>query len=57
MLKVGVVGALLGALYAATHSLFFCVVLHMLLDLGGLHMGSLIAADDAHDGSTNVDNS
>ncbi len=57
MLKVGVVGALLGALYAATHSLFFCVVLHVLLDLGGLHMGSLIAADDARDGSTNVDNS
>jgi CAAX protease family protein len=47
MLRVGLVGLLLGILYAATESLFFPVVLHVLLDLGALNRGGRIASDDA----------
>lgn len=46
MIRVGLVGLLLGVVYAATASLFFPVVLHMLLDLGALSMGGIIASDD-----------
>lgn len=46
MIRVGAVGLLLGIAYAATGSLFFPVVLHILLDLGALNMGDIIPSDD-----------
>lgn len=45
MLRVAAVGALLGIAYAATGSLFFPAVLHILLDLGALYMDALVPDD------------
>jgi membrane protease YdiL (CAAX protease family) len=45
MLRVGFVGMLLGLTYVATDSLFFPIMLHILLDLGGLLMDEIVPAD------------
>lgn len=46
VLRVGVVGALLGIVYAATDNLAACVALHAFLDLGALRLGDYVPADD-----------
>jgi len=45
MLRVGFVGLLLGLAFMATDSLFFPIMLHVLLDLGGLLMDEIVPAD------------
>ena len=46
VIRVGIVGLLLGIVYAVTGSLFFPAVLHVLLDLGALSMGDIVPSDD-----------
>ena len=46
VVRVGIVGLLFAVAYAATDSLFFPVVLHVLLDLGALNMTDVVASDD-----------
>jgi len=47
MLRVGIVGAILGTIMVFTHSLVFCIALHAMLDLGALRMGDIVAPDGA----------
>lgn len=49
MLRVAVIGAILGIVYAATHSLLYCMALHAFLDLGALKMGAYVPADEPGD--------
>lgn len=46
MLRVAVVGAILGIVFAVTSNLIYCMALHALLDLGALRMGAFVPADD-----------
>jgi len=55
MLRVGVVGAILGAVMVVTHSLIFCIALHAMLDLGALRMGDIVAPDSAPNTSSDMD--
>lgn len=50
VVRVSVVGLLLGIAYATTGSLFFPVVLHILLDLGALNMADIVPSDDQRAG-------
>jgi hypothetical protein len=48
MIRVGFIGVMLGLAFVATNSLFFPIVLHVLLDLGGLVMDEIVPADAKH---------
>lgn len=45
VIRVGIVGCILGVVYAVTDNLIWCIALHTFLDLGALRMGELVPAD------------
>jgi hypothetical protein len=45
MIRVGFVGLLFGLVFIVTDSLFFPIMLHILLDLGGLVLDEIVPAD------------
>jgi membrane protease YdiL (CAAX protease family) len=55
MLRVGIVGAILGTIMVMTQSLVFCIALHAVLDLGALRMGDIVAPDDVGSTTGNMD--
>ena len=46
VLRVAVIGAVLGIVFAITDNLVACMALHAFLDLGALHMDELVPADE-----------
>lgn len=46
IVRTGIVGLLLGITYAVTSSLLVPILLHIVLDLGGLYMGEIVPSDD-----------
>ena len=56
VLRVGIVGCVLGIVYAVTDNLIWCIALHTFLDLGGLRMGEFVPADRMIESPASEDN-
>jgi membrane protease YdiL (CAAX protease family) len=54
MIRVAVVGAILGIVFAATQTLIFCIALHAFLDLGALFMSDFVPADEPSKPTTDM---
>ena len=46
MVRVGLVGVVLGIVFVVTDSIIYCAVLHAILDLGALPLAEIIPGDD-----------
>ncbi len=54
MIRVAIVGAVLGIVFAATDNLIYCMALHAFLDLGALRMDAFVPADEPIETSSDM---